>query len=323
MREGGRISGPHSGTQCDWNVQYAKTTSAGSFGARDIVATAPNEFAMRPSLDWGGFYASVSLDINEQDSNQSPEAIVNLLEAKVQNATETLEDEIGTGLYSAGTDSNGIVGLKQAVCTSSGASGQGVSATYANIARGTYSWWDSNLDSDTTNYTAANLSSGGSTLAYTLPYLLRKNWGACVQGNMRGRRPTVHVTSQAFYDIYEEWAVSKGTIEMSGLPYNIRPYLTGTGRATDAQQDLGFAEFTYKGAPILVDSHCDTNYWYMLNEDRIKFHTTGSTQLRETDWKEPENQVKTMVKQLFLRGQLVLTEPRSCALIVGATALNY
>jgi len=322
MREGGRIIGPVSGHQCDFNVEYAKTTAAGTFSDRDIVETAPNEFVMRPSLDWGGFYASVSISVNESDANQSPEAIYNLLEAKINNATQTLEDNIGVGLFSKGTDSKGIVGLRQAICDSSNASGEGVSTTYANINRSSYSWWNSNVDKDTTNYTASNLSSGGSTLAYTLPYLLRKMWGNCTQGNMRGRRPTMHVTSQAFYDIYEEWALSKGTIEMSNPAKGI--YTTGIGRASADLQDLGFGEFTYKGAPILVDSHCPTNYWYMLNEDRLKFIATGSKDLRETGWKEPENQIKTMVKQIFLRGQLVLTEPRSCGVIIGdSTTLNY
>jgi len=293
-----------TGTQCDFRVQYAKNASASTWDLqRGLVPTAPNEFQKRMSLDWGGFQAPVSIDFKEQTCINGKEALADLMEDKILNAKETIADLIGTGLFSLGTDVNGIIGMRQAICNNANAATEGVSATYAGFSRATYSWWDANmLGTNSATYNLANLSSTGATVAYTLLYLLRSLWGSCTQGSDRGRTPSVHITSQSLYDCYQEWLVSKGQVMLN--------------RTTDKNRaDFGFQELSYQGKPILVDSHCPTNKWYMINEDRLFWVPFGTKEMKMTQWKEAQNQIETKVAQFYIAGQLVLTEPRSCGVI--------
>lgn len=305
MKADGRMKEPRGGLRCEFRANYAKTTAAGNFMGHTILETAPNQKRVRPNLDWGGFYTSMSEAVTESAINSGEEQIADFLQSEIDNAQETLDDNIGTGLFSDGTDTNGIVGLKQAVCSSAEAAGEGVSATYANIPRGTYSWFDANVIKDTTEYTVANLRSSGATEAKQLMYLLKRLYGMCTTSK-KGGAPTVHITSQSFYDLYEEWALSLGQIGM----------VSGINRAKDNHTDLGFQSFTFKGAPIIIDSHCPTNYWYMLNERRLFWQPLGNANVQMSEWTKPTNQL-VKVAQIYLLGQLLLTEPRTCGVLIG------
>ena len=68
--------------------------------------------------------------------------------------------------------------------------------------------------------------------------------------------------------------------------------------------------------PILIDSHCPTNYLYMLNERRLFWQPLGQAGIQMSNWKEPTNQL-VKVAQVFMLGQLILTEPRTCGVLIG------
>jgi len=309
------------GTQFDFNIRKAKLDSRGTTSPRAIVPTAPTNTLERGSITFGMYFSGYSIDIGEMDANNSKEKIIDVMKDKIMEGKDNLIDIMAAGVHAKGTDTDGITGLPAAVCNSTNAATIGVSATYANIARATSTWFVSTVDIDTTNYTATNLSStmtGG--VSYSLPYRMKKMWGNCNQHRADGK-PTLIVTSQAFADIYEEWALSKGSLNMST---SMGPTVEGIARADKQTVDLGFEPFTYKGAPILVDPYCPTNDMYFLNENRIWLQSTGSKELRTTALKEAPNQIMTKVAQFYWRGNLVLTEPRTCGVIIGdSTTLNY
>jgi len=302
------------GTQFEWRVRYAKISAKGTTSPRAVVPTAPTNTTKRASLAWGMYFAGYSIDQGEQDANKTPAAIANMMKEKIDEAKDALIDIMGDGLHADGSDTDGIVGLPQAVSNYSTYAAEAVSATYGNITRDSgISFWNANVLRNTSNYNYANLCSSGSTVSYTLPYLMKQMWGLCNQHRAHGT-PTIIVTSQAFADAYEDWALSKGSLQMSSKD---GPNMLGIGRADPQTVDLGFEPFTYKQAPILVDPHCPTNKMYFLNEDRVFLQPTGSNELRTTPLKESPNQIGVKVAQFFWRGQMALTEPRTCGVIIG------
>ena len=307
--KGGRTLKPAHGRSCEWIVEYAKTTATGTFSGYDVLETAPNETATRAELNWGGFYVSISLSGDDEDENAGAEQVVSLMEHKMDSAKKTLADQISTSFFSKGTDAKGIVGTRQAVCDSANAAAEGVSATYATIDRSLYSWFDANVTLHA-SITYANLIL--STSGYFILDLWKRKVAECHK-NLGGRKLTLIACSQAWYDAYEKAVTDKSTINLSGV-----------GKTTDNQRaDLGYQELNYKGIPILVDPYDPTNYCYFLNEDTIKWQPKAVKGFRMSEWKQPTDQlVKTA--QVYMKGQLLLLEPRTCGVIIGdSTTLNY
>ena len=155
-------------------VAYATTTASGWYDGADTLNTTSNDQITAAEFDWKFIYANVTITRKDELKNSGKTGIINLVKSKVQIAEKTLADNLGTGLYNAGTTTNAIIGLRLAVDSA---------GTYGGIARGTYTWWSAQEDSTTT--------------VLSLP-LIQGLLGDCTVGS---DSPTVIPTTQDLYDI--------------------------------------------------------------------------------------------------------------------------
>ena len=106
-----------SGTSLQAPVEYARNTSTGWFSGSDTFTTADVETSTKANIAWKDLYVSVVVTGDEKDQNQGKNAVVNLVNYKLENARKTISYQLTAGIFSDGTDSSNkiITGLKAAV----------------------------------------------------------------------------------------------------------------------------------------------------------------------------------------------------------------
>lgn len=122
-------------------LNYAMTTSSGWYSGSETLQTSDNEVISAAEYTWKQLYANISISRMDELKNSGDSQILSLVKNKVKIAEKTMDDKLGTGLYSDGSDAKSIVGLRDIVA---------VDQTVGGIAQSSYSWWQAQVDSSTT-----------------------------------------------------------------------------------------------------------------------------------------------------------------------------
>ena len=134
------------GTSVMVPLGYAMTTASGWYSGADTLDTTDNDVITAAEYQWKQLFANISIQRSDELKNSGDSQILSLVKNKVKIAEKTMEDKLGTGVYSNATDPKSIIGLRQIV---------GTSNTVGGISQTTYSWWQAQLDSSTTTLTMA------------------------------------------------------------------------------------------------------------------------------------------------------------------------
>ena len=185
----------------------------------------------------------------------------------------------------------------------------------------TNTFWNANLDSfvwtightiDTDD--ALNVNGGDDFATATYSHLTRTQngvakivkamtqmYGAC---SVDSDQPDLIVTTQVIYDAYEGSLQANKRFE---------------GDATLA--DAGFQTLRFKGASVVVDSHCPAGHMYFLNTKYLDFKVHSKRNFEFENFRNLEaNDV--MQSRIFWMGQLVCSNPSRQGLLVGG-AVGY
>lgn len=129
-------------------LNYATTSASGWYSGTDTLDTSDNQNITAAEYSWKQLYANVTIRRDEELKNSGDSQIISLVKNKVKIAEKTMADTLGTGLYSDGTDSKAIVGLRDIVAQDQ---------TVGGISQSSNSWWQAQLDSSSTTLTMAVL----------------------------------------------------------------------------------------------------------------------------------------------------------------------
>lgn len=277
LREDGMVI--EGGTKITQPVLYAKNTSRGGYVGLDPHDVTPPDTRTAANYDWANYYVSLVLTgDDERKASGNDNVIINLLNTTMQEAEMSMKDQLASDIF---TGTTYIVGLDTAI-------GAG---TYAGIAGGTYTWWQSTVD--TTAHTATNMKN--STSSSYVQSLFRTAWSACKH---LGEKPNLIVTSQDVFDIYEQT-----------LQANARYPKTARGQF---MADAGFDTVEFRGIPVVVDDFCASgtdSACYFLNTKFMPLFFHPANNFRMTPWKVPTN-ADGRIAQLYFTGQLGLTNRR-------------
>ena len=144
------------GTKLIIPLNYAQTSASGWYSGADTLQTADNDQITGAEYEWKQLYANISITRRDELINSGDQQILNFVKSKTQIAEKTMMDKLGDGIYSAGTDSNSIVGLRVLVDNAN---------TVGGIAQASYSWWQSQENTSTTTLTMAALQTMFQTLS--------------------------------------------------------------------------------------------------------------------------------------------------------------
>jgi hypothetical protein len=125
-------------------LAYASTSASGWYTGSDTLDTTDNSVFTAAEYEWKQLYANIPITGRDKMVNKGAEQVLNFVKEKVKQAERTIKDTLSTGLYSDGSDSNAIVGLRDIAAADQ---------TVGNISQSTYSWWQAQVNSSTTTLT--------------------------------------------------------------------------------------------------------------------------------------------------------------------------
>lgn len=273
------------GIQIEVPLLFSKMAAGGAYSGYDLLDVSPSDTIKNAAFDWRQYYVPVTVDGLTLIKTDQPEAITNFLTQYFAQAEMMMADQLGIGIWSDGSDTKKIDGLKGAVDDGT------VLGTYGGLGSRTTtnSFWQSQIDSSTATLTLAAAQS---------------LFGNCSEG---GRHPTVIVSTQTGYNIY--WGLNTSQQQFPSEP---------AGHDEQLAQ-AGFTNLLFNGVPWCVDSNVPANHIFMLNEDFIDFCVSPRADFYLEDFQIPVNQ-DAMVAKLLWAGNLVLSNVKRQGKFTAVTA---
>ena len=249
LMDKGRIRMLNGGTKIVEPLIYGESTTVKSYSDYDSIALTPQTGISAAEYDWKQYAASISISGIEEAKNNGEAEIINLLEAKIMQAEESMREGFNRMFFADGTgnggkDWNGLGNLVESENSVGGinsASGQG------------NDWWRSYEENTATALTLAQMATAYNTVSV---------------GN---DHPDVILSSQTLFEKYESL---------------LQPQLRYTDTKT---ADAGFQNLLFKAAPIMYDVHCNANTMFFLNTKYITLVGHSSKWFQQTEFIRPED----------------------------------
>jgi len=178
LMEKGRIRMLNGGTKIVEPLIYGLNDTVGSYSGYDSIALTPQTGISAAEYEWKQYAASISISGIEEAKNNGEQEIINLLEAKIMQAEESLREGFNQMFFADGTgnSSKNWNGLSNLVDST---------GTVGGINSSTYSFWQSYKESTATALTLAQMSTAYNSVSV---------------GN---DHPDVLLTTQALFEKYE------------------------------------------------------------------------------------------------------------------------
>ena len=178
LMEKGRIRMLNGGTKIVEPLIYGQNDTVGSYSGFDTIALTPQTGISAAEYEWKQYAASISMSGIEEAKNNGEQEIINLLEAKIMQAEESLREGFNEMFFADGTgnsskDWNGLANLVEAT------------GTVGNIDPATNTWWASYEENTSAALTLAQMSTAYNTVSV---------------GN---DHPDVLLTTQTLFEKYE------------------------------------------------------------------------------------------------------------------------
>ena len=158
LMEKGRIRMLNGGTKIVEPLIYGLNSTVGSYSGYDSIALTPQEGISAAEFEWRQYAGSISISGIEEAKNNGDQEIINLLEAKIMQAEESMREGFNTMFFGDGTGNssknwNGLGNLVE--------SGN----TVGGIDSNTYTWWKSYEENTATALTLAQMATAYNTVS--------------------------------------------------------------------------------------------------------------------------------------------------------------
>ena len=251
----------------------------------------------QPAVQQGAFNAEFDLKLmiapvpflGMEGAVQQDAAIIPLIEARMNDATNVMMDAMATALYTNSTNTQQFTGLPAAVSAS---------GTYGNISRSAYSWWQSKA------YSAGNVNP------------TRQNILQYISGTVKSGAevPTFGVCGFGTWTLLAQDYVGQEQ-------YVITPG-SGFSDTADGPQ-AAFRALMVAGVPIYPDPYCPEGTVYFLNTNYLSLyiHEQGSFVFTGFESTLPNWQIG-YVGAVLMIAELVSTKPKSMSVVSGYNSLT-
>jgi len=251
----------------------------------------------QPSVQQGAYNAEFDLKLmispvpflGMEGAVQQDAAIIPLIEARMNDATNVMMDAMATALYNNTTNTQQFIGLPAAVANS---------GTYGNIDRSTYTWWKSSqYAAGSVNPTRQNILqyiSGTVKNGAEMP-----SFGVCGFG-------TWTLLAQDFVG-QEQYVITPGA---------------GFDGETNGPQ-AAFRALMVAGVPIYPDPYCPEGTVYFLNTNYLSLyiHEQGSFVFTGFESTLPNWQIG-YVGAVLMIAELVNVKPKAMTKVTGYNYLS-
>ena len=251
----------------------------------------------QPSVQQGAYNAEFNLKLmiapvpflGMEGAVQQDAAVIPLIEARMNDATNVMMDAMATSLYNNSTNTQQFTGLPAAVLSS---------GTYGNIDRSTYTWWQSK------QYAAGGVNP------------TRQNILQYISGTVKNSAevPSFGVCGFGTWTLLAQDYVGQEQ-------YVITP---GSGFDGDANgPQAAFRALMVAGVPIYPDPYCPEGTVYFLNTNYLSLyiHDQGSFVFTGFESTLPNWQIGYVGAVLTI-AELVNTKPKSMTKVTGYNSLT-
>jgi hypothetical protein len=222
---------------------------------------------------------------------QMDHAVVPLIEARMNDATNSMVDAFANALYNNTTSSQQLIGLPGAVDDGTQL------VTYGNINRTSYPWWQSKY------YQSVGF-------APTRQRMLQYVAAAQKYGS---EMPSFGVMGIGTW-------VALAQDFMSAESYQIQP---GKGFDSDGDRPRSaFRALDVAGVPIYCDPYCPEGTLYLLNSNYLNLYVHDQASFAFTGFESLlSNYQLGYIGAVLTIAELVLTKPKTCVKVSGFTGV--
>lgn len=280
LQEADHIDRVDGGEQLVEPLMYATNSTSGSYSGYDNIDTTPQEGITSAVYDWRQYAATVAISGIEEAKNSGDRAVVKLLDAKIQQAEMSIQEDFESMFFLDGTGNGGKdwYGLDYFV------SNDPTTGTVGGIDRSdaNNSWWR--------NY-YRNVAG-----ALTIPIMAR-----AYNSSSRGKdHPEFVLTDQDEYEKYESL---------------LQPQLRFSDPKT---ADAGFENLLYKSAPVMYSDYCTAGYMYFLNSKYLRLQVHSDVWFKPTPFVKPHGQ-DARYSQILCYGNMVASNCKRLGVLFGLT----
>lgn len=256
---------------------------------------------------WKNAVVPCAIDLEEELQASGPEAVLNLVEAKMKIAENTLRDLVGTNLFNSGANAKAITGLQFAIPDNIVSTSQtygGILCGGAAVGADANGWWQPN--SNATAYTCGT----GQTFMQATDNPMSAMWGTIALRG--GREPSLILSNWgAWTDFHNSMAKNER--------YDRPQQNTDLAKA-------GFRNLMYRTAPWVADSRAprdsnDVEKVYLLDESSIHLFTDPRLDFHEEGWRKPVDQAMR-VMYLMHRMEVGFDERRTSGVLSNVDTTN-
>jgi hypothetical protein len=222
----------------------------------DTLDTTPYDVISSADFNQKILTGTISLSGLEMHQNAGKEQIFDLMDSKLENLMESLDNIVGASLYSDGTTANEIGGLQQLIADDP------TTGTVGGIDRASYSFWRNKIY----DFSTESKTPGSDTMQGSMNVMYRR---CLVQGN---EKPDLILADSTYYGFYE-----------SSLQSILRVQ-------TSKMADAGFDALKYKSSDVVYDPNCPSEHMYFLNTNHIFLRYLGDSLFNVQNQRVPFNQ---------------------------------
>jgi hypothetical protein len=248
-------------------LEYADNGTVQFYSGYETLDVSPSDVLSAAVFEYRQLAGNVTISGLEQVKNSGTEAIINLLEARINVLEKSLMNSLSTSIYSDGTGSSGkeIGGLQLLVADAG-------TGTVGGINSSTFTFWQNAQTTATSSaFSVANVQSDMNTMYLSL-----------VRGS---DSPNL---------------IMAGTNSYTAFLGSLQAIQRIT---SDDMARSGFTSLQYLNSDVVFDSAANTNRMYFLNTDYLRLEVAASRDFVPGEAKMSVNQ-DAMVTPMFWSGNL-------------------
>jgi hypothetical protein len=272
LNKRGKVKPVSGGRTIVRELSYAENSTFQRYSGYEALNVSPSDVISAAEFDWKQASVAVTISGLEQAMNSGADALLDLLESRIEVAEKTMQNNLSADMYSDGTASNGkqIGGLQLLIADTP------TSGTVGGINRATYAFWR--------NQSFSATSDGGSAASAAN---IQRYMNAMYMRTMRqSDKVDLIMADTNYYQFY--WS-SLQAIQR----------ITSTDMAA-----AGFTSLQYMGADVVADGGigggCPTNHMYFLNSDYIFWQPHRDRNMVPLDTVRSINQDATVQLIIFM-----------------------
>lgn len=284
LSEKGRIRTESGGTKIVEQLIYGQNDTVKSYSGYETLSLTPQEGISAAEYDWKQYGASIAISGIEEAKNNGEHAIIDLLEAKIMQAEESMREGFNQMFFGDGTGNSGKNwnGLGNIIERGNTLGGIDSSVVTSGSVQGNEFW----------NSYEENTAGALTLLQMATAY------NSTSVGN---DHPDLILTTQTLFEKYESL---------------LQPQLRYTDTKT---AEAGFQNLLFKGAPIMYDVHAPAGTMYFINSKYLKLVGHSDKWFAQTDFVRPENQ-DARFALIMCYGNLVCSNRKKQGKLTAKTA---